>query len=406
MNFYLQKYGFRSPQINANPKKELGIAVVIPSFNEPDIRSTIRALNNCERPDCSVEVIVVVNCSENASDDIRSQNKNTLSQLDTLKDEVWFDLHVIDEQHLPKKHAGVGLARKIGMDEAVARFDRLGRDGIIVCFDADSRCTANYLSQIERHFASNAKSPGCSIYYEHPLEGNEFSAEVYLGIIEYELHLRYYKLALEFAGLPYAYHTVGSSMAVRSSAYQKQGGMNKRKAGEDFYFLNKIIMLGDFTELKSTCVIPSPRESDRVPFGTGRAIMEYLDQKSGTFLTYDFRSFQLIKELINSLVDIYSGKNYSSGDKIFDKFIQDNEYQEVIKECLAHSSSYKTFSKRFYQWFDAFKVLKLVHYLRDHQYPNVTVLSQVNILLHESGHAEVPSNSKEALQLLREIERA
>src|SRR5213594_3575687 len=88
------------------------------------------------------------------------------------------------------------------------------------------------------------------------------------AIAAYELHLRYYVRALRYAGFPYAHHTIGSCMAVRADVYKKQGGMNKRQAGEDFYFLQKIIPLGHFTDLTETKVIPSSRPSDRVPFGT------------------------------------------------------------------------------------------------------------------------------------------
>src|SRR5207249_6387595 len=106
------------------------------------------------------------------------------------------------------------------------------------------------------HFRENPRSPGCSIYFEHPLEG-PLDARVYDAISTYELHLRYYVQALRYAGFPYAYHTFGSCMTVRADAYMEQGGMNKRKAGEDFYFLQKIISLDGFSDLTETTVIPS-----------------------------------------------------------------------------------------------------------------------------------------------------
>src|SRR5262249_26021974 len=163
----------------------------------------------------------------------------------------------------------------IGMDEALRRFDAVERPGgVIVGFDADCRCERNYLTAIERHFERNSNSPGCSIYFEHPLNG-PLEPAIYEAIAEYELHLRYYVQALRFGGFPHAFHTIGSSMAVRAGVYRKQGGMNKRKAGEDFYFLHKIIPLGGFTNLVETRVIPSPRASDRVPFGTGKAVCDF-----------------------------------------------------------------------------------------------------------------------------------
>jgi hypothetical protein len=64
------------------------------------------------------------------------------------------------------------------------------------------------------------------------------------AITSYELHLRYLVHAMRWAGHPFAYQTVGSSMAVRRKAYLSLGGMNTRQAGEDFYFLQKFIEVG------------------------------------------------------------------------------------------------------------------------------------------------------------------
>jgi hypothetical protein len=44
----------------------------------------------------------------------------------------------------------------------------------------------------------------------------------------------------------YAYHTVGSAMAVKAYQYVKVGGMNRRQAGEDFYFIQKLVHSGNF----------------------------------------------------------------------------------------------------------------------------------------------------------------
>jgi hypothetical protein len=76
-----------------------------------------------------------------------------------------------------------------------------------------------------------------SIYFEHPTPEIYFDKKIIQSIISYELHLRYYIQKQKFIGLPYACHTVGSSMAVKASSYCKYGGKNTRKAGQDFYFL-------------------------------------------------------------------------------------------------------------------------------------------------------------------------
>ena len=368
----------------------------------------------CDQPKCKVEVITVINASEKSSAEIKQLNLQTYKQgvewaKNNNSDQLKF--HFILNNELPKKHAGVGLARKIGMDEAVARFHSTNKDGVIVCFDADSKCDKNYLVEIEKHFNANLKTPGCSIHYEHPIEGNEFEQNIYDGIINYELFLRYYNQALRYCKLPYAYQTVGSSMAVKSSAYQKQGGMNKRKAGEDFYFIHKIIVLGNFTNLSLTKVIPSPRISDRVPFGTGRAIGEWVDENPDTYLTYDFRIWEIIRKFVNIIPSL---ENQSIEDilffnekenSVFVDFLKQNEFQNSLNEIRKNSTNSKGFIKRFLVWFNAFRLLKAIHYLRDHQYQNQPIFNEAKKLAIKQGFYSNELNEKDLLMTYRQEEK-
>ena len=409
MNFYLKKYGFIEPQIKKSPSTNLGMIVVIPCFNEKFLLQSLQALKDCDSPQADVEVITVINSGEQHPESIKIQNRKTFEEASKWISEQSSDqkirFHLIHLDQLPKKHAGVGLARKIGMDEAVARFDQLSHDGVIVCFDADSACDKNYLTEIEKHFIAHPKTPGCAIHYEHPTKGDEFDREVYEGIIHYELHLRYYKEAMAICGLPYAFHTVGSSMAIRSSAYQKQGGMNKKKAGEDFYFLHKIIVLGNFTNLTSTKVIPSPRSSDRVPFGTGRAIEKWLEEEETELSTYAFESFLVIKELVDQIPLLFEGRELQI-NPILEQYLSENDLGKVLAECKKNSTDYRSFKKRFLVWFDAFRFLKVVHYLRDNLYPDQKISQECSKLLKYlkiNGSKEL--SPLEYLQILRKFEK-
>src|SRR5687768_505071 len=289
---YFERFGFCGRQIAEPAAPGLSLVVVIPCFNEPNLIASLESLRRSERPRAPHEVIVVVNSAANADATINKENDKTLGDARAwiaVQPEPKLTVHLIDARDLPPRHAGVGLARKIGMDEALRRFDDAGtiEGGVILCFDADCTCAPNYLSAVSEHFTAHPKSPACSIYFEHPLEG-DLQPEIYEVIAAYELHLRYYVQALRYAGFPHAYHTIGSSMAVRAKAYMEQGGMNRRQAGEDFYFLHKIIPLGGFTELNNTVVYPSPRASNRVPFGTGRAVSEW----RGAMRTYPLQAFE------------------------------------------------------------------------------------------------------------------
>ena len=114
--------------------------------------------------------------------------------------------------------------------------------------------------------------------------------------------------ALRYTHFPYAFHTIGSCLAVRGSAYVKQGGMNRRKAGEDFYFLQKIIPLGNFGEINSTRVIPSARVSDRVPFGTGKAMMKWYESGEKVFKSYNPEIYEELFKLFSGIDNLYDSK--------------------------------------------------------------------------------------------------
>src|SRR5437764_11120117 len=172
-NSYFQRFGFCDRQIPCPPPLDLGIVVVIPCFDEPDLIGSLESLWHCARPACAVEIIVVINSAVNSSKEIRSRNQSTFEQAAAWglsHSESRFSLYLLRFPDLPPKQAGAGLARKIGMDEALRRFEDVRNPGgLIVCFDADCRCERNYLTSLERHFVENLRSPACRIYFEHPL---------------------------------------------------------------------------------------------------------------------------------------------------------------------------------------------------------------------------------------------
>ena len=63
---------------------------------------------------------------------------------------------------------------------------------------------------------------------------------------------------------------------MRAAAYVRAGGMRVRKGGEDFYFLQAAAKTGRVVTGDRVLVHPSPRPSDRVPFGTGPAVRKLM----------------------------------------------------------------------------------------------------------------------------------
>jgi hypothetical protein len=400
LQHYLQRHSFREQLIEQAPNKDLSLVVVIPVHDEPELIPTLDSLAACLPTKGAVEVILVFNASEDSEANVLANNKARLEEVIIWKNrQLPFQLFCIEENQLPAKHAGVGLARKIGMDEAVRRFKQVENEaGVIVCFDADSRCEQNYLQAIEAHF-EQLPTAAASIHFEHPLEGKDYSREVYEGILYYELHLRYYKNALSFASLPFAYHTIGSSMAVRVSDYCKQGGMNRRKAGEDFYFLQKYIDQGSLTALTTTMVIPSPRQSHRVPFGTGRAIQEMLSGKRDIQQSYAAEIFHVLKESFSEVHTWYN--NQPDFHPLLKAFAGEAYLQRKLEEVRRQSTTEERFVKRFFQFFNAFQVLKWVHYLRDEHFGTQKLEEAVpQLFAYKEG-----TSARELLALLRAADR-
>jgi hypothetical protein len=415
-DFYFERQKEFQVKIDDNPAKNLKYIVVIPCYYEFEILTTLNSIWNSKRPKSSIEVIIVINSSEDSDKKILDQNKKTYNEVKN-----WIKSHkdsllrffVLNEQNLPKKFAGAGLARKIGMDQAIFRFNLLDQvKGVIISIDADATLSSNYFVELEKHFNQFPKTNVVTTYFEHSIEGHEFKNEVYNAITIYELYLRYYKLALNYTGFPYSYYTIGSCFAVNAKAYVKQGGMNRKQAGEDFYFLHKVFPLGNVFELNTNCVYPSSRLSDRVPFGTGPMVKSIIESEREDFLTYNFDSFLELKsffEIINDLFKI----SLEELDKLLDKlpgciaeFLKKNEIDEAIQEINENSANIKTFTKRFYDWFNAFRVLKFLNFAHEEYYKKQPLLNEAEKLMTLFGvKYDSERTYKNYLETFRNLEK-
>jgi len=413
---YLENQINFHPKISDPPLRETSYIVVIPSFNESDIIRTLTSLSECDRPFDSIEVIVVVNSPEACAEDILLQNRKTCRDIEKWKmksQTQGFYVHCILEEDLSVKHAGAGLARKIGMDEAVYRFSQLNKpQGVICSFDADTICERNYFTEIEDLIHRYPSANGASIYFEHPVKGSDFSENIYHAVVLYELHMRYFLLALRSTGFPYAHHSLGSAFFVNAETYVKFGGMNRKKAGEDFYFLQKIIPNVEFYDLNSTTVYPSPRISDRVPFGTGPTIKKLTGNGSGFYYTYSYRAFLDLRILflkIGKLFTTGSEDNilvYQNLPLSLRQFISLDNFCKKIREIKNNTSSQKAFTKRFYNWFNGLQIVKFLNSAHSGLYSRVDVVKQAGLLINELMKSNVPyENSRELLMAFRKLEK-
>ncbi len=385
--------------------------IVIPCYNEPNLLATLQSIAQCTLPENEVKVLVIVNQSETESERVLTHNRQTFDgatqwAIENSTPQLEFEIQL---HTLPQKHAGVGLARRVGMDIAANYYlSKNTSEKIIVCLDADCTVAKNYLVAIEKHFADNKKTPAASIYFEHDLKHCE-SEENKIAILNYELFLRYYIEGLRVANYPFAYHTIGSSMAVRAGVYKKQGGMNKRKAGEDFYFLHKIMPLGNFSEINTTTVYPSSRASNRVPFGTGKAVNDWYKKEQKVLYTYNPQIFSDLATLMLEVKRLDKGIKYKDYLKklpaCISNFLGQHKGEEGWQNSHANSADSASFRNRYMLWWDGFKVLKLVHFLRDKYYTNIPIQEAALQLLSKNKKAVSDKSLHGLLMFYREIQR-
>jgi hypothetical protein len=262
------------------------------------------------------------------------------------------------------------------MDEALRRFMTINYDGLIMNLDADCTVAANYFSMLEQTwFAQHVQT--LTVYFEHSLD-DLADARLREGIIYYELFLRYYINGLRFAQFPNAFHTVGSSMGCRATTYALSGGMNRRKAGEDFYFLHKVAQLGKVTQLTNTTVYPSARTSNRVPFGTGKAQQDWLSKSGHHQLLYHPQSFEEVKQFLAAIPVWYqTGQNWNSAwakelPTAILNYLEQQNFANVWDNLRSGTLSWSAFQKKFFAWWDGFRVLKFIHFARDHYYQQIS----------------------------------
>jgi hypothetical protein len=380
INRYLNKRQLYPFQITEEPSASLGLTVVIPCFDEPDIDATLQSLSLCLQPEVDVEVVVIVNAPEGATTTVIARNQAVIDRIETLRRQGewpdWLRLYSLNFDQLPDAHAGVGAARKLGMDEAAARLARTCPGaGVIASLDADCRVSANYLVEIYEFFRVSRSSAGVSIYFEHPIT-DSVPANLRLAITEYELHLRYYVIGQRYAGFPFAFHTVGSAVACRDIDYARQGGMNRRKAGEDFYFIQKLILCGDYCALNSTTVYPGLRVSDRVPFGTGHAMQLALESDEGltSFAPETFDDLRSLCALIRSVEPAALGAAIDSLPVSLRAFLTQAGFGERLAEIQLNVSSAAAFRNRVFRWFNAFRFMKYAQQASREHYPKLPVV--------------------------------
>jgi len=312
---------------------------------------------NC-RPDCNTELVEQNRCDIDALRQGRTFGSLRIA---------WVDATTVGRQ-LPLKLGGVGMARKIGSDLILPL---LSRGGQLIHLDADTIVDSNYMAAIATSF-NDAPFGGAVIPYCHQSTPDP---EHHQAISLYELYLRSHVLGLQYAGSPYAYHTIGSTMVSTREAYIKAGGMNCRLAGEDFYFMQQLAKTSGVSHVRGTVVAPDSRISQRTPFGTGQVVLELSSDSDASQRFYAPQCYHVLQQWLSLIErDLAAGGEslLAQAGEIclaLQGFLKQEKFVATWQRISTTHGDPARRQRAFHEWFDGLKTMRLIHYLSDHSYP-------------------------------------
>lgn len=284
------------------------------------------------------------------------------------------------DQKLPEKH-GVGLARKIGCDLALAlQMQGLIENDWIYSTDADAELPNDYFTPPPEHLKSES-----AMMFSHQHVQGSANDHVFAATQLYEQAINYYTQGLAWAGSPYAFPTIGSCLAVHTKAYAQSRGFPKRAAAEDFYLLNKLAKLSPVFWQKEITIPIQARLSGRNPFGTGPAVQTIVDTQktASTYLYYAPEVFTELKLLLDTVCEQLT----SSQTLFLSKTLRQQCEHLKLSNFEAHLNKQsligKPAIKAWHDWFDAFKTLKFVRGMQQNHFPALplqTCLDQAEFL--------------------------
>ncbi len=397
---YLRSRSFSGPwRLEGDPRRDFDGAVVIPALaEEADLFNALQSLLLCAPQIHRFLVVIVVNHRADASPCQKADNLRTLQRLSQSMHAAplaWVDA-ASPGKELPRAE-GVGAARKIGCDLALERLNWSSGTPLLAFLDADTLVDSRYLAALLHHFARATR--GAAVVPFAHREGE--TALQHKAIVRYELFLRSYVLGLRLAASPYAFHTVGSTIACRAEAYVRAGGMNRRLAGEDFYFLQQLAKTCGVAPLRGTVVRPSARPSTRTPFGTGQSVSRQVAGEEKISF-YHPQCFTLLGRWLSAANGADPARSAYEVCVEIDAFLRRERFPEIWRK-LQHNHRSETLQSAFHHWFDALKTLRLIHHLSAVSLPRCDWSTALGPLVQKMGRS-LPEREEEALELLRHFQ--
>ncbi len=280
------------------------------------------------------------------------------------------------------KNQGVGLARKIGSDIACWLIHKgQVKSPFVGSTDGDAQLPCNYFSVLP-----SSTSIALVIFnFSHQLEQSDETSTILQATKLYEQSLRYYVAGLTWAGSEYNYFTIGSTLAFNFRHYCQARGFPRKSAAEDFYLINKLAKLGEVLQRQNIIVKIKARLSDRVPFGTGPAVKKILKLLNfKEYSSYHPDVFYQLRLTLKALSELWHHRHQST--EYFSTLplqsfqaLDNIDFFIFTSKLTQQNIKQNQFNTQVLHWFDSFKTLKFIHYLKNHYYPNIGLIKALEI---------------------------
>jgi hypothetical protein len=159
---------------------------------------------------------------------------------------------------------------------------------------------------------------------------------------------------------------MGSTIVCTAEAYMAVGGMNRKKATEDFYFLQELAKYCGVHIIPDVLVYPSPRPMRRVYLGTGFRMIQAQKGLDIRSLYYSKHAFTLLQKWIAlgstawkmSLIELLEKIGYLNKELM--KFLIKEGIMNIWENLQLSSPSQNHFVRQFHRWFDALKTIRFL----------------------------------------------
>ena len=336
---------------------------IIPAYNEKlYIEETLQSISKQNKNLLSnTLVVIIINNSKDACAKIIQNNQDTYDKI--VNSSYNFEFIVIDcfsnDYSLPNKSAGVGLARKIGMDYCI---DFSNTNSLFFSIDADTIISSNYLKIIIENYIRE-KFAAAVINFKHQKNDNLI---INRAIIKYENLLKDIAENIKKTGSIYGFVSMGSDIVCSMKAYVSIGGMPPKKATEDFYFLQKLAKYQKIYTIDEILVYPSSRAEQRIYLGTGFRMNNIDNKNIFNDLYIDPNAYVDLKRLYHIIDSNWNQKSSEimssiakNNSKLY-QYLNTNNFIEAFDCIQKNSLNKKQLLNQFHRWFDNFKIYKFL----------------------------------------------